>query len=413
MVILTLIASIAVVLVLVNRKINIGYSLVIGAVLLAILNGRSPLEILNLFKNTLSDHTTVTLALTIGLITILSHLMDKYQILDRMILSLERVLRSAKFTILFAPAIIGTLLVTGGALMSCPVVDKLGEKLDLPKDKRASINLIFRHALYFVFPLSPPIILAAKLGNFNIWDFIKLQLPMSIAMYVLGYIFYLRKCSEPKQEKINFKKYMRAIKDFLLYASPILISILGVIVLKLPFYISLLFGILLCILINIYDKRQDSKYDTGENVLRTIYRGLKIHMVIAILGIMLFKNVVNNIDEIYVQLNSLLDKGIPVELLIIIACGIISFSMASTQPGIALLFPMILPLATSSSIKLAYGMFIYTNSFMFYYISPLHMCQVLTLEFFDVKLKKLYTNYLYVLPITYLVMVIVYIINIM
>ncbi len=412
MVIVSLIVSIIVVLILVNRKINIGYSLIISGIILALLNGRSLKTILDLCINTISDHTTISLGITIGLITILSYLMDKYLILDRMISSLESVLRSVKFTILFAPAIIGTLLVTGGALMSCPVVNSLGDKLGLPNDKKASINMIFRHALYFIFPLSPPIILAAQLGGFNIWEFIKIQFPMSIAMYLFGYLFLLRNYKEPKKEKIQFRQYMVSIMHFLTYASPILVSLLGAVLLGLPFYITLVIGIILSILINLYDKRQNDKYDTKESLLKSIYKGFKPNMVMAIIGIMLFKNVVSNIDEIAIQLHDLLEKGLPLELLIIISSIAVSFATASTQSGIALLFPMILPLAPSYEIKLAYAMFIYTSSFMSYYVSPLHLCQVLTLEYFGVKVKDLFKNYYIILPATYLVMVIVYILKI-
>jgi integral membrane protein (TIGR00529 family) len=413
MVVLTLIISMGAVLFLVNKKVNIGYSLMIGAVLLSLLSGRSFSYIINVFFKTFSQATTITLALTIALITVLGHLMEKYLILDRMITALEKMLRSAKATILIAPAIIGTLLVTGGALMSCPVVDKLGNRLNIPKDIRASINLIFRHALYFFFPLSPTIILAAEIGNYNLWDFVKLQFPIAIAMYILGYFFYLRKYHEPKLEKIEINQYIKAIREFILYSSPILVSLFGSLVFSLPFYISLIIGILVSIVINIYDKSRDNKYNINENVLKTIYKGFKPSMVIAIIGIMVFKNVVNDFDKLFIFLNSLLDKGIPVELLIFISCAIISFPLASTQPSIAILYPMILPLAPNPHIKLLYAMFIYVSGFMFYYISPLHMCQVLTLEYFEVKIKDLYKNYIYILPLTYLVMVAIYVINIL
>ena len=412
MVIVSLVVSIVLVLILVNRKVNIGYSLIISGTLLALLNGRSVKDILDIAINTISDYNTISLALTIGLITVLSYLMDKFLILDRMILSLESVLRSVKFTILFAPAIIGTLLVSGGALMSCPVVNSLGDKIGLPNDKKASINMIFRHALYFIFPLSPPIILAAQLGGFDMWDFIKLQLPMSIAMYILGYVVLLRGYNNPKKEKIEPKKYLASVINFLLYSSPILISLLGAVIFDLPFYITLLIGITFSIFINIYDKRKDEKYDTKESFIKSVYKGFKPKMVIAILGIMLFKNVVNDIDEIYLYLYSLLEKGMPLELLIIISCVAISFPTASTQSGIALLFPMILPLAATYEIKLSYAMFIYTTAFMSYYASPLHLCQVLTLEYFGVKVKELFKNYYFILPATYLVMVIIYILRI-
>ncbi|SKC92156.1 DUF401 family protein [Maledivibacter halophilus] len=413
MVIVTLVISMVVTLFLVSRKVNIGYSLMIGAILLSILNGRNASYIFNVFLRTFSESTTITLALAIALITILGHLMEKYLILDRMITSLEQMLRSARTTILMAPAIIGTLLVTGGALMSCPVVDALGNKLDISKDKRASINLIFRHALYFCFPLSPTIILAAEIGEFDILDFIKLQFPIAVVMYILGYFFYLRKYNEPKLKKINLKEYLKTIGKFTLYSSPILISLFGVFIFDLPFYLSLVIGVFAAIVINVYDKSRDDKYKINENVFITMYKGLKPPMVIAILGIMVFKNVVNDFDELFIFLNNLLDKGIPIELLIILSCGLISFPLASTQPSIAILFPMILPLAPTDHVKLLYAMFIYTSGFMFYYISPLHMCQVLTLEYFDVKLKDLYKNYLYILPLTYLSMIIIYLINIL
>ncbi len=111
---------------------------------------------LNMYFVTFTSEQTISLGLTIALISVLGHLLNVYGIMGKMIDALEGMLRSAKATILIAPAIIGTLLVTGGALMSCPVVGSLGDRLELSNEKRASANLIFRHALYFIFPFSPP-----------------------------------------------------------------------------------------------------------------------------------------------------------------------------------------------------------------------------------------------------------------
>ncbi len=409
MIFFSMIISMVVILFLVSKKLNIGYSLMIGATLLALLNRKNITYIAKTILKTFIDPTTITLCAIVLLITILGYLMDKYKLLDRMILSLEQILRSAKLTILVAPAIIGTLLVTGGALMSCPVVEQLGKKLDISNDKQAAINLIFRHALYFMFPLSTTIIMASKIGEFDVMDLVKIQFPISIAIYVFGYIFYLKGLKEENLDKISIKEYIISIGHFLFYSSPILISLLGVIVLNMPFYISLIMGIIVSILINIFDKKADSKYDLKENVFLTMYKGIKPTMVIAILGIMIYKNVVNDLDELYIQLSILLEKGIPIELLIIIAACAISLSLGSAQPSVAILFPMILPLAPDYHTKLVYAMFIYTSGFMFYYISPIHLCQVLTIEYFDVKLKDLYKNYKFILPLTYLVMLIIYI----
>ncbi|MDF2547399.1 MAG: hypothetical protein K0R93_2297 [Anaerosolibacter sp.] len=408
MIVLTLLLSMGLTLFLVSRKVNMGLSLAIGAVLLALLNGKNFQYLIQLILRTFGEYTTLTLALTIALITILGNLMEKYMLLDRMIEVLERMLRSAKATILLAPAIIGTLLVTGGALMSCPVVGSLGKRLELPGDKMASINLIFRHALYFVFPLSTTILLATQLGGFSVWDFIKLQLPMALVMYVAGYFLYLKGRPDPQIEAMPWGDYFKSMMLFLYYGSPILISLLGVVAFQLSFHVSLVFGILISIGIHLIDERKDPKYHVEESLWMTLYKGIKPSMIVVILGIMIFKNVVNDLDGIYVYLNSLLEKGIPMELIIFIACAAISFPLGSTQPGIAILFPMILPLAPDYHTKLLYAMFVYTTSFMFYYISPIHLCQVLTLEYFQVKLKDLYRNYIYILPATYGAMILVY-----
>ncbi|WP_169824247.1 DUF401 family protein [Clostridium formicaceticum] len=396
----------------VNRKINMGYSMIVAAALLALLNGRSIPYIVNTFLHTIVSQSTITLALTVGLITVLAYLMDQYLILDRMVVSLETILRSAKLTILLAPSIMGTLLVYGGALMSCPVVGRLGDRLSISKDEKATINLLFRHTLFLIFPLSPAMILAIELGEIAAWDLIKIQFPISVFMYILGYILFIRNYKDPEIKKVNTQEYLKAIMQFLLYALPILISLLGALIFSMPFYISLLLGIGISMAINTYDKRYDTKYDMGENPLKTMYKGLKMPLVIAIIGIMFYRNIVTDMDEIYVFFGNLLEQGMPLELLIFMACAVICLSLASAQPGIAILFPIVLPLAPDYDTKLLYAMFIFTTSFLFYYISPLHLCQVLTLEYFEVGLRKLYKNYVYLIPLTFLSMVAIYVVNI-
>lgn len=405
MFLLTFAFSMVTVLFMVSKKINIGISLLTGGTLLMLLNQVGAKVILNTYTLTFTSEQTISLALTIGLISILGHLLEVYGIMHKMIDSMEGMLRSAKATILIAPAVIGTLLVTGGALMSCPVVGSLGDRLELSMEKRASANLVFRHALYFIFPFSPPLILAAELGDFNIWDFIRIQFPIAITMYVLGYLFYIRSAKTHRPPKTDMREYLQNIKSFILFSMPIWISFVGALIFKLPFYVSLAGGIVVCRLLAIKSS-ETSALETGFFI--HIKQGFKGKMVLAIIGIMFFKNVVNNFDDLYIYIKSLIDLGIPLELLIVVSAAVICFPLASTQPGIAILFPIILPMAPDYHTKLLYGMFIYTSSFLFYYISPLHMCQVLTLEYFNVDMKSLYKHYVPILPVTFLVMVGVY-----
>lgn len=413
MIILKLIISMIIILFISNKTKNIGLSLIFGGSFMAIISYKSIFEVFNILFNTLKEPLTIELLLAILLISIMGYLMEELGYMNKMIESLEVILRSVKLTILLTPAIVGTLLVTGGALMSCPMVDELGNRINLPNDKKASINLIFRHGLYFIYPLSPPMILAIKLGGFETWSFIKLMVPMSIAMYAIGYFIFLKDVKVEKLPSIDLEKYIENIFKFLYYTSPIIVSILGVFVFKVPFYKSLMVSIVLLYIIHIFDKlkKEDNSNDMNKNFFKIAYEGISIKMLIAIFGIMYFKNIVGELDSLNKTLESFINSGFPIELIIFFSAGIISFALASTQPGVAILFPLVLPLANTMELKLLYGMFIYVSSFIFYYTSPLHMCQVLTLEYFDVGIKRLYKNYRVILPLVYLVMISVYLVN--
>lgn len=411
MVIFQFLISIVIVLILVSRKVNIGISMFIGGIVLGFLSGLTPLKIVGVVFESLIEKAAVSLALTIMMITILGELMEKFKLMDKMIESLEQMLKSAKVTIMVAPALIGTLLVTGGALMSCPVVNSLGEKLEISNDRRASINLIFRHAMYFIFPFGPTLVLAAELAEVSIRDLILIQMPVAIAMYIIGYIIYLRDAKEKKQDSKIELDIKKIYKYFTFYSAPIWVSFVGVLVFNVPFYISLGAGILVAMAIH-YSKGLEKAHEiTGDSILTLLKNGIKPKMVIAVLGIMFFKNIVNSTDGMHIFLSNLVDSGLPIELIIIVACALISYPLASTQPSVAILYPMILPLAGTYEIRLLYAMFIYVSAFVFYYVSPLHMCQVLTLEYFDVRIKSLYKNYAILLPAVYGVMIIVYIIS--
>jgi integral membrane protein (TIGR00529 family) len=409
MIIIKLIVSMILILFISSKTKNIGLSLIIGGSFLLLINNKPILYIVSIFMDTLKEPLTIQLVLAILFISILGYLMDKLGYMNKMVENLENILRSIKLTILLTPAIVGTLLVTGGALMSCPMIDKLGDKIDLPNDKKASVNMIFRHGLYFIFPLSPAMILAINIGGFDSFQFIKLMFPISITVYLVGYFVLLKDVKVEKLPSITINEYFINVIRFLYYTSPIILSVFLVFVFKMIFYKALMMSILLIFVIHIIDVLYN-KVKT-ENILLLIKKGINIKMLIAIFGIMYFKNIVGDLESLNEILISFIDSGFPMELIIFVSAALISYPLASTQPGVAILFPLIMPLANTMELKLLYGMYIYVTSFIFYFISPLHMCQVLTLEYFNVSIKKLYRNYIIIIPSVYFVMILIYIIN--
>lgn len=398
MIVLKLIAVILLLLVLVNKKVQLGLALLIASIVMLFLNGQGLPEFGNALVGMTKDSLTYTMTLTILFISVMGYLMNRYRMLDRMIEHLEQILKSAKATILLAPTIIGLLQVAGGALMSCPVVDKLGDKLNLPNAKRAAINLIFRHGLFFSYPLSPTIILAAKLGGFELFDFIKIQFPVTIAMFLLGYFSLLKGVKDQKPDKLSSKEYISHITGFVIYSSPIWVSIVTTIVTGLPVHYTLPLGILVAIAVNCFDAKKDSLYKLEENPFVLIIKGINIKMVLSVLGILLFKTVVGSLTELNEFIISMVNGGIPVEIIVIVSVGVLSFSMGNFQPSLAVVYPLILPVATSYNLVLLFAYLMYAVGFFSYFTSPIHMCQVLTLEYFNTNIKDLYKSYMVFLP---------------
>ena len=398
MVIIKLLVVIALLMVLLTKKVNMALSLLISSVALLLINGRGPSAFAGAVAQTFTESATYTLALTILFIGILGYLMNTYGMLDRMVESLERLVRSAKVTIMLAPTLIGLLLVTGGALMSCPIVDTLGQRLGLPNEKRAAINMIFRHGLYFAYPLSTTIIFAAQLGGFGVMDMIKIQFPVTIVMYILGYIFFLRGVADVKAPKLSPREFGASLGSFLLNSSPIIISI-AVAAFGVPFEWAMPFGIAACVIINLVTSQKSLKGKKAQNPFVLIFKGINWQMLLIIAGIMLFKNSIGQVPEINEFIVYLVGRGVPMEIVILVTCVLVTFPTGNMQPSFAVVFPFILPLNPSLGQLLLYSYVLYGLGFLAYYTSPLHMCQVLSVDYFKTTVSSLMRQYRVILPL--------------
>jgi integral membrane protein (TIGR00529 family) len=419
MILLKLVVALFVVITLSNKKVNLGIALTIGAILVGLMAGKTPVWLATKILESASSPFALELALIIVMITILGHAMKELDILQRMVVGFEGVLRSSKLTILIIPAIMGSFAVTGGALISCPIVDELGEKLSISKDKRATINLIYRHIFgMFIFPFSASFIMASRLANISAGSFIMMFMPITVFMLVAGYFLFLKGIKEPDKRKFKWVHYGQSVRELLLYAAPIYISLVMALALRIPFYVALVAGIVLTMIIfkiavektPLYKERGGKSYEFAD-FLKLAWKGINPGMVLAVMGIMVFKGVLEGIEEIPEVLQALMDAGIPIEVVIIVFGWLMAFASSSTQGTIALLYPIILPLAETETIKELYVMLIYMSGFMGYYVSPLHMCQVLTLQYFNVESKALYKNYRIILPGAMAIAILMYIIK--
>ncbi len=109
--------------------------------------------------------------MTVIMVSILGGLMNHYKILDKIVETLLLMVRSKKNILMIIPAMIGVLIIPGGALLSAPFINNIGEEIKLTPARRAAINLVFRHITMFILPYSTSLlVVSASIPNINILD---------------------------------------------------------------------------------------------------------------------------------------------------------------------------------------------------------------------------------------------------
>lgn len=375
------VAFIAIVM-LVQRKVQVGLALLIGALIVGLSSGKGLGTLFSIGIESLVDPNSVQLILTLGMISLLGHVMQEGGVLAKMVALLQVTLRSTKLTIMLVPSLIGTLIVAGGAIMSAPTVEKLGGELELSRERMAAINLLFRHAWFFVYPLIPAFILITNMTGLPLSRLLAWQLPLTVTLLAAGYFTYLR--GVPDRIPTSPRPTRRDFWHLLWYTSPIWISLLLTVAGGLSFPMALLVGIILALLLG---------EPSAKHYLGMLYRGLNASMIGAGVGIVIFQGVMSRVETLPLLINRLLETGLPVSVLYVVLpffAGIIS---ASNTSALGLTLPLLLPAMQATDTVLWGTVVAYTASFLGYFGSPLHLCQVATTTHFKCQVLPLYREY--------------------
>ncbi len=363
-----------VILFLVRRKISYGVAIFAGAVIIGLFCGFTVQNFFNIGVQTLTDKDTLNLTAIIILIGILGYSFKETGQINITIEELRNL--SGERTVLAAlPAAFGMLPIPGGALMSAPVIEPEANRLGLKPEHKTYINIWFRHTLLVVFPLSAMIILSASLAEISVYSMIARLSPLFLVSLATGYFLGLKPIKVTEHEASG--SLIRALYGI----SPILLVIFLNIVFDIGFAFGLPLGILLLFL--------ESKVSVRE-AAQMIKKGFSVQMAAAILGIMFFRQVINN-SGVVTDIMELLG-GSPIILLMIGLPMVISLFTGLALLSIGVTFPILLPLTPFS--PPLFAAILYTSAFTGYLVSPLHLCLILTKEYFDCSLFGVYKRFL-------------------
>lgn len=393
MLVFGLILAFSLILWLVKKNISIGYAVISGGVVLAVFAGFGPLKIIETIFATFIQSNTIQLIVTVILINILSSMMKEYGIMELMVEYLEKTFKSIEVLLFIIPSLLSTFTASGAAIIAAPIIDGLGDRAGISAAKKAAINLYIRHAWYFVLPVSVSLINASFISNIPIKNLVIAQAPVSLICLITAYFVYLyplKKIAKKENSKLENEKIEgKTVFKTFLYTSPILLCIS--LVFWLPSYVALFFGSILAYFI----RAKECSF------FKIVFNKKGWPLILAAAGVMIFKNFIENIPELKFLLEQIINLGIPLEIIIILMTTVASYVAANLTVVIGLMYPLLLPLVPPE-LLVPTATLIYTIGYSTYFISPIHLCQALTNEYFGVSMKDLYREYKITVPVMYI-----------
>lgn len=381
---LVVLLSFSLIPILIKRNLKLSYTLLLTAGLLGVLSNIGLTNLLHASLGVFTNPASRTTVLTVAMVSILGGLMGHYKILDRIVGTLEKIIRNKKNILIIIPAFMGLLIIPGGALLSAPFINNLGKDLRLSPARRSVINLVFRHIAMFIMPYSTGLlIIGSSFPELNIMKIILLNLVFVSLTVGVGYFLYIRDIEV--DILIKRDKLARRILKLLLLSSPIYIPVLINLATGLPFYITLLFSVAIVYILS--DKKE---------FIRSLINSIGWHTVLTVIAILIIKEIILSMDSLLIIFNNMFDyshNSFYILAIFFLTSLFFGFITGNINAALAIVLPMVSQLDVGGNLLYLYIYFAYGSSFMGYYFSPVHLCQVFTLQVMEADIKDLYREY--------------------
>lgn len=282
---------------------------------------------------------------------------------------------------MFVPALVGLLGVPGGAIISAPFIDKIGEGSQVSKTHRAIINIIYRHVTFHIMPYSNGLLTTALLvPQLSIYKVIGLNFIFIMVYSIIGYFIYIRKI---EYEKIATSEPKLANLIILLkYTAPIYIAVVLNIIFKVPFYIGLLSNLLAVYMLN-----------PTKDYFKDVVNAFNGKILLAIIGVYLIQGTMGRMEYLNNFLLQIFSNPDMTIMAIVITSLFFGLTTGFQPASLGVILPILAMLPISSNRLLLYTHFTFSWSFLGYFFSPLHLCQLFTCEYLGVKTSDIYKEY--------------------
>lgn len=363
----------AIILLLLRKKMNIGFVMFIAASVLVLLYQMSFSSVWNTCKRTVVNEVTIMLLLALSFIRILELILREHAVLTGMMNSFKAIFRNRKIVTVSMPLLIGLMPSVGGAYFSAPMVAESTSDIDVSPEEKSFVNYWFRHPWEFILPLYPGVLLASAISGIELYNFITVNLPYAAFMMLTGFIFSMHGMKGTMKTESHFSK--KGLWNFA--------PILGVLVIVVAFRIQLHYALLGIVLFLFLFYR----YKLGA-LLSAIRHGFSLDVIILILGIMFFKETMESSGAVTSLSKFFFDRGIPLLPILFLLPFLTGILTGITVGFVGSTFPLLVSIAGTTSIGAL--SFAFASGFLGVLLSPVHICLILTKDYFKADLWGIY-----------------------
>jgi len=395
------------ILVAIRFRLSLGTAFFLGAVVLGTVFAVPPGVMARSMITSVVAPKTFALSLIVSLILVLSQSMEMTGQMGRMLRQFQGVITSPRLNLLIFPALIGLLPMPGGAVFSAPMVKNAGGRFELSPAQLSYVNYWFRHIWEYWWPLYPSVLIIPALAHIDLWKFMAFACPLTVVVTMAGYV-PLRRLREVTVEPRDRSTDGRSMGSFVREITPIAMVIV----------LGLVLGAFLAVILPPESPLAGIEKETGlivalvlaigwvwrcnrlsrKECLDIVLSPHVLRMVMMVVAILAFKGMLEDSGAIEDISRDLLRWGIPLVSVAVLLPFIVGGVVGLTLAFVGTTFPILIGLIHAGgheSALLGYLMMGFASGFAGVLMSPLHLCLLLTNQYFGTTLSTLY-RYLWI-----------------
>jgi hypothetical protein len=254
--------------------------------------------------------------------------------------------------------------------------------MGLPPERITAINYWFRHIWESSLPVYPSIIATSIILTVQLSSVTLTLVPMTALVIALGTVSSYRMLKHSKRRQAEERISKRSMLDQLLRASwPILLIVALVLagvdaVMAFPLALVLL----AC--------QQRAKWPELKTALKY---GADLQILFLLYAVMLFKATIEGAGAAYSLFSDMQYIGLPTPVLLAFLPFLTGFATGISMGFVGISLPLLVPfIALGSEINGSALILAYISGYVGVLLSPLHLCLIVSTEYFKASLAKVY-----------------------